>query len=123
MSNVEILVCGMLEKDGKVLFISRKEDGIEKFELPCIIGTQRGDPVSALAEGFRKQTDIKVEVRNIVKEGDFELQGGTEHYVIFGVESENKDVSPCGGYTGYGWFTFDEIKKKNVTSRFRWLRE
>ncbi len=123
------LICGLLEKDGKALFLLRKdEDGVERIELPWIYGTIAADPVGALGEAFRKQTSVKVHAERIIYEGKEDI--GEEGHpdlvpvLVFSMIAGRKPMEepyPAAGYSGYLWLSIEEAKKRPLGKHARWL--
>lgn len=64
------LACGMLEDEGRVLFLVRTDEhGSERLEMPCVIVPSGRSPVAEIAVEFVRQTGIDGQVHEIVLEG------------------------------------------------------
>lgn len=120
------LVCGMLEDGGRVLFLSKKDQhGVERIELPCVYSTERGDPVSQIAQAFKMQSGISVHVGEIAFEGRHNAGSRRKKYwvqcYVFKVEAKEKKADPGGGYTGFRWLSFKDAKEKKLGKHADWL--
>ncbi len=118
------VVCGMLERDGKALFLSRKgPDGEERFELPWVIGTTRADPIGQIAEAYQKKTDIKVRTGDLFIESEVEEDGRMLPVLVFRMETDAETLAPYpgGGYTGFRWMSLEAAKKERLGAMARWL--
>lgn len=113
------IICGMLEKEGKILFLEK--DG--KIEMPWIYGTLAGDPISAIGEAFRKKTDVKVDVGVVVLEGKQKIDGNEMPVLVLKVEPKDYEyeVVPADEFTAV-WLTLDNAKKKEVLEHALWLK-
>ncbi len=123
------LVCGLLEKDGKGLFLTRKDQGgLERIELPWIYGTIAADPVGAIGEAFRKQTSVKVHAERIIYEGKEDIgDEGMPDIVpvlVFSMIPGRKPMEepvPSREYSGFLWLTLDEARERPLGRHARWL--
>ncbi len=123
------LVCGLLESEGKALFLLRRdESGVERLELPWIYGTIAADPVGAMGEAFRKQTGIKARAERIAFESkeDIGEEGRPDivPVIVFSMASDRKamaELYPAHEYSGSLWLTMDEAKLRPLGKHARWL--
>jgi hypothetical protein len=113
MHEPKAIICGMLEKDGKILFLEK--DG--KIELPWVYGSLRGDPISQMAEAYLKKTDVKVEAGLVVMEGKSE---GLTVVVLQMEPQAEVNPEPAAGYS-VAWLTLEEAKKKPLARHFEWI--
>ena len=120
------LICGMLEREGKALFLKRKLPDGEAIEMPSVFGILSADPVSQLAEGFRKQTGIKADVGQVVLESRHDFEGVHIPCLVFrmtplhegGIEPE-----PASVYTGFEWLAIEDARIRKHAPKGRWLSE
>ncbi len=120
------LACGMLEDEGRVLFLSRKDEhGIERLELPWAYARPSTDPISQLAEVFLKQAGIDAEVGEIAFEtrhnaGSRRKKRWIPCYV-FKITAKSKKAEPGGGFTGYRWLSLKHAKKEKLGKKADWV--
>ncbi len=120
------LVCGMLEDEGRVLFLTFKDShGIERLELPCVYARQQSDPVSQLGEAFLKQAGIDGEVGEIVLESRHNAGSRRRRRwipcYVFGIKAKTRKADPGGGYTGFRWLSLKDAKKEKLGRKAEWL--
>lgn len=123
------LICGMLEREGKVLFLMRKDSGgAGRIEMPWIYGTLAGDPVGALGEAFRKQTSVKAHAESIAMEGREDIgEPGSPDIVpvlVFRMAADRRPMEepyPAKGYDACVWLGMDEARGKPLGKHARWL--
>ncbi|MEW6749020.1 MAG: hypothetical protein AB1295_04910 [Candidatus Micrarchaeota archaeon] len=115
------LICGMLEEDGKVLFLKR-EGGIE---LPSVFGSLGADPLSQMTEAFKKQSGIKAECGDVVIESRYELEAGLRiPCLVFSMKRLREgEPEPATVYSGFEWLTMDEARKRKPAPKGTWLKE
>lgn len=120
------LVCGMLEDGGRVLFLIKKDQqGNERYELPCVYSTDRGDPVSQIGQAFKMQSGISVQVGEIVFEARHNAGSRRKKYwiscYVFKVTAKEKKADPAGGYVGFKWLSLKDAKEKKLGKHADWL--
>jgi len=113
MHEPKAIICGMLEKEGKILFLEK--DG--KIELPWVYGSLRGDPMSQMEEAYLKKTDVKVEAAQVVME---EKSEELTVHVLQMIPREGVNPDPSAGYSAV-WLTLEEAKKKPLAKHFEWI--
>ncbi len=126
MEKPKALVCGMLEEEGKALFLLRKESGKGGIEMPAVYGSLRADPVSQLAEAFKKQTGIKAEVGPVVIEGRHEHEGSHIPCLVFRMLPLREgplEPDPASMYSGFVWLTMEEARLRPHAPKGGWLSE
>ncbi len=120
------LICGMLELEGKALFLKRKEAGAEGIEMPSVYGTLGADPVSQLAEAFKKQTGIKADAGQVVLESRHEYEGAHIPCLVFRmtpIDEGGIEPEPSGVYSGFVWLALEDAKLKRHAPKGKWLSE
>ena len=118
------LVCGMLERDGRILFLKRKEEAGEGIELPAVYGSLRADPLSQLAEAFKKQTGIKAEVGPMAIESRHEHEGAHIPCLVFLMKQlRDGEPDPATVYSGFEWLTLEDARMRRHANKGRWLSE
>jgi hypothetical protein len=121
------LVCGMLERDGKALFLKKRgADGVERIEMPWVFGTLAADPVGAMAEAFRKQTGVKVKAGGIAIEGKEDIgdEGRPDVVpvlVLRMIQAREEGPEPASGFSGFEWLDLAEAARKAPGRHARWL--
>jgi len=124
MDQPKALICGMLERDGKTLFLKRKEEGGEGIEMPSVYGSLRADPFSQLAEAFKKQNGLKAEVGPIVIEGRHEHENSHIPCLVFSMRQIREgEPDPATAYSGFEWLSLEDAKLRRHASKGRWLSE
>lgn len=106
------IICGILEKDGKILFLEK--DG--KLELPWVYGSQAGDPIGQIAEAYLKKTDVKVSPGPVIMEAKSDLP---VHVLKMEPRAEIKP-EPASGYS-IVWLTLEEAAKRPLAKHFEWI--
>lgn len=124
MERPKALICGMLEKDGKALFLKRKGQDGEGIEMPSVFGTLSADPLSQLAEGFRKQAGIKAEPGQIIIEGRHEYEGAHIPCLVFSMKPLREDEpEPGSAFSGFEWLSLEDAKMRRHSAKGKWLSE
>ena len=120
------LVCGLLEDNGRALFLMRKNiHGIETVEMPCLL-LQKGDnPVAALSVAFRAQTGIDAQVHEILFEKRWNAGSRKKRAIIpaliFKVTAKNASVRVSNGFSGYKWLFEKEMPKYRYARTMQFL--
>jgi hypothetical protein len=120
------LICGMLEHDGKALFLKRKELDGESIEMPSVFGILSADPISQLAEAFKKQTGMHADVGPVVFESRHEYEGVHIPCLVFRMSLLHPDQTepePAGVYSGFVWLALEDAKLRKHAPKGRWLSE
>ncbi|MFH1785465.1 MAG: hypothetical protein ABH842_03470 [Candidatus Micrarchaeota archaeon] len=105
-----VLICGVLESEGKVYFL--KKNG--KLELPHVFGDAVADPIGQLAEGFRKQTDIKVNFAGIILQTKIGISSCIVCKVVAldTLESNREHV----------WLSMEDAKQQQLGESTMWMK-
>jgi hypothetical protein len=126
MNTPKALICGMLENGGRALFLRRKEPEGEGIEMPCVFGSLGADPLSQLAEAFKKQTGIKAEPVQVVIEGRHEHEGTHIPCLVFSMRPLHggpPEPEPASAYCGFVWLSIEDAKLRRHAPKGRWLSE
>ena len=122
------LVCGLLERDGKALFLLRTDEhGNDRLELPHVFSNSRSDPLNQIASAFTMQTSVKVHTGAMVFESQF--NDGTDANpqlapaYAFRMIAEDEKVVPATYFSGYKWLSLEDAKKKNLATTMEWIRK
>lgn len=120
------LVCGMLEDNGRYLFLIKKDQhGVERYEFPWVYATEGGDPVSQIAQAFKMQSGISVQVGEIELEARHNAGSRRKKYwvqcYVFRVSAKEKKADPGSGYSGFKWLSLKDAKKKKLGRHAEWL--
>lgn len=121
------IACGMLEDRGRIFFLLRiDEHGGERLEIPCVFAYTSTDPISQLAETFKKQTGIDAEVCEIRFETRY--NAGTRRNrkfipcLVFRMRSKSAKATPAAEFSGFKWLSLDNAKKQKLGKITEWLR-
>jgi hypothetical protein len=121
------LACGMLEDEGRVLFLKRIDrHGIERLEMPCVLVPSGRSPVAEIKEKFQEQTGIEGQVHEIIME--FRHNAGSRRRrnwvpcLIFKITARERRARPSEGFSGFRWMSLEEAKKQKLARTLEWLR-
>jgi len=122
------LACGMLEDNGRVLFLVRLDvSGIERIELPSIIVPSGRSAFAEIKNEFARSTGIDGEVHEIVMESRF--NAGTRKrkawvpVLVFKVTARNRNAKPPPSeFSGFKWLSLEDAKKMRLDRKLEWLR-
>jgi len=120
------LVCGLLEDEGRVLFLKQKDrHGTERLELPHIFN-YGGDMISQLAEAFLKQTGIDAEAGDVVRESRHNAGSRRKRRWIpclaIRMSAKSKRANPPEPYSGFKWLSLENAKKERLGRSTEWIR-
>jgi hypothetical protein len=120
------LACGMLEDEGRVLFLVRKDEhGTERIEMPCVLVPSGRSPFAEIKGEFARQTGIDGQVHEIVLEGRHNV--GTRKRkvrvpcLVFRITARERRAKPPGEFSGFRWLPLDEAKKQRLGRNAEWL--
>jgi hypothetical protein len=120
------LACGMLEDEGRVLFLVRTDErGVERLELPCVMVPSGRSPFAEIKTEFARQTGIDGQVHEIVLEGRH--NAGTRKRkiwvpcLVFLVMARERRAKPANEFSGFKWLSLDEAKKQKLGRNAEWL--
>ena len=122
-----VLVCGMLEDNGRIIFLIRKNiNGTEQLELPCFETRGSVDFVSMLASEFRRQTAIDAEVLGIKHKCEYNAGSRKKKRyqpaIIFEVKAKNKTARPNQEFSGFRWLSLENALNQRLGRKFEWLK-
>jgi len=123
---IAALVCGVLEDNGRVLFLKRKDiTGRESIELPCVLIMKGENPVAALTSAFRTRTGIDGQVHDVLFERQHNIGSRKRKKFVpvlcFRVTAKNMSARPPSEFTGFAWKTFDDARKEKKNRNSEWL--
>ncbi|MFH1520307.1 MAG: NUDIX hydrolase [Candidatus Micrarchaeota archaeon] len=121
------LACGMLEDNGRVLFLVKKDErGIECLEMPCVLVYSGGNPLSEITEEFKRQTGIDGQVHESIKEGKQNVGSRRKkHWItvlVFRITAKNRTAKPSNEFSGFKWLDFDNAKNQRLSRKLEWIR-
>jgi hypothetical protein len=121
------LVCGLLEDNGRFLFLTKKDQhGVERYELPWVYSTDRGDPVSQIGQAFKMQSGISVQVGEIVLEARHNAGSRRKRFwvqcYVFRVSAKEMKADPGESYSGYKWLSLKDAKEKKLGKHSEWIK-
>ncbi len=122
------LVCGMLDDDGRVLFLIRRNDrGMEQLEMPCIETFSSVNVVDELATEFKRQTGIDGEVHEVAFQSRYNAGSRKRRYfvpvLVFRVTAKNRTAKPSNEFAGFRWFSLDNAKLQRLCRKLEWLKK
>lgn len=121
------LACGMLEDNERVLFLLKKDErGIECLEMPCVLIYSGGNPLSEIANEFKRQTGIDGQVHESIMEGRYNTGSRKRKYLvpvlIFKITAKNRTARPASEFSGFKWMSLDDGKNKRLSRKLEWIR-
>ena len=120
------LACGLLEDNGRALFLARKNLlGLETVELPCVLIYPGEDPVARLASAFTQMTGIDAQVHEIAFQRRHNVgskkRRQTVPALVFKVTAKNASAKPGPGFSGSRWISSADIGKHRLARICGWL--
>lgn len=121
------LACGMLEDNGRVLFLLKKDErGIECLEIPCVQIFSGENPLAKITEEFKRQTGIDGQVHESVIESKSNTGSRRKRYLVpvlvFKITAKNRTARPASEFSGFRWMSLDEGKNKRLSRKLEWIR-
>lgn len=121
------LACGMLEDEGRVLFLKKMEYGIEKIEMPCVVVPSGRSPVAEIRERFQEQTGIEGEVHEIIHEARYNTGSRRRKQwipcLVFKITARNRRAKPSEEFSGFKWLRIEDAVKERKTRKCEWIRK
>ena len=128
------LACGMLEDNGRVLFLIRKVAGAsetnkeEQIELPYVLVPSGRSPFAEIKEQFQKLAGIDGEVGEIVLEGRYNTGSRKRKFwvtcLVFRITARNRIAKPSEEFSGFRWLSLEDAraqKQYRLGKSVRWL--
>jgi len=124
---LKALACGMLEDEGRVLFLIRKDErGIERYEMPCVLVFSGRNPLAELSGEFRRQTGIDAQIHDILIEGKYNAGSRKRKQLVpclvFKVTAKSMRANPPPEFSGFKWLKMEDAKKAKLSRNSEWLR-
>lgn len=121
------LACGMLEDNGRVLFLVRADErGVERIELPSVVVPSGRSPVAEIRSEFLRQTGIDGEVHEAVLEGRHNAGSRKRRAwvpaLVFKITAKQRNARPSAEFSGFRWLSLDDAKKERLGRSLEWLR-
>ncbi len=122
------LACGMLEDNGRILFLIRSDvNGIERIELPSIVVPSGRSPVAEIKNEYLRATGIDGEVHEIVMESRFNAGSRKRRamvpVLVFKITARNRSAKPPSGeFSGFRWLSLEDAKRMRLDRKLEWLR-
>jgi hypothetical protein len=121
------LACGMLEDEGRVLFLVRKDmNGAERLELPCTLVPSGRSPFADIKAEFERQTGIECQVHEIVKEGRYNSGSRKRRFtvpaIVFRISARTMRARPSAEFSGFKWLRMDDAKRARLSRNSEWLK-
>jgi len=120
------LACGMLEDEGRVLFLVRRDEhGIERIELPCVLVPSGRSPFAEIRSGFARQTGIDGQIHEIVLEARYNAGSRKRKAwvpcLVFAVTARERRAKPSPEFAGFRWLSLEEAEKQKLGRNAGWL--
>ena len=121
------LACGMLEDEGRVLFLIRKDpSGAERIEMPCVLVPSGRSPFAEINAEFRRQTGIDAQIHEVVLEGRHNAGSRKRRnqvpVMVFKVTARERRAKPSSEFSGFKWLGMDEALRQRLSRNAEWLR-
>jgi len=124
------LACGLLEDNGRILFLVRTEASgerkIERIELPCVLVPSGRSPFADIKEAFQRMTGIDGEIGEILVEERHNAGSRKRRMLvpvlIFKVSARNRSAKPSSEFSGFRWLSLEDAKKARLSRDCEWLR-
>lgn len=121
------LACGMLEDEGRVLFLKRRDSrGIERLELPCVLVPSGRSPVAEIRERFQQQTGIEAVVHEIIIESRHNAGSRKRRNwvpcLVFKMTARERRARPSEEFSGFKWMSLEDARKEKLGRTLEWLR-
>ncbi len=128
---IKALACGMLEDNGRVLFLVRTDaGGAERIEMPCVLVNSGRSPFAEIKEAFPKLTGIEdCQVHEIALEGRHNAGSRKRRnfvpVLVFKITARNRTAKPSAGFSGFKWLSLEDAKnpKTRLARSAEWLRK
>jgi len=122
------LACAMLEDNGRLLFLVRKDaNGIERIELPCVLVPSGRSPFADIKDAFQKMTGIDGEFHEIVLEGrhnaGYRRRKNWVPVLVFKVTAKNRTAKPSAEFSGFRWLSLEDALRQRIGRNAEWLRK
>ncbi|HSB46821.1 MAG TPA: NUDIX hydrolase [Candidatus Bilamarchaeum sp.] len=122
------LACGMLEDEGRVLFLIRKDEhGTEKYELPCTLVPSGRSPFADIKGEFERQTGIECQVHEIVREGRHNAGSRKRRsfvpVLVFKISARTMRARPSPEFSGFKWLRLEDAVRMRLARSAEWLRK
>lgn len=125
------LACGVLEDEGRVLFLARSErsgsgQAIERLELPCVLVPSGRSPFAEMKIEFERQTGIECQVHEVIREGRHNAGSRKRRFWVpllaFKITARTMRARPSGEFSGFKWMRIDDAKKARLSRNSEWLK-
>jgi len=125
---VKALACGMLEDNGRILFLlKRDQQGIERLQMPCVLVPSGRSPFAEIVSEFRRQTGIDGQVHEIVIESRHNAGSRRRRNMVpclvFKVSARGRSAKPSAEFSGFRWLSLDDARKQKLSRELEWLRK
>ncbi len=126
----EVLACGLLEKPGETgTFLFLKLPNGE-YDLPHVFATTRADPIGQIAEGYLKQTGVRVHTGKHILEMFHKVEHNDKEQempcIAFRMEPrEEGDINPVphSSKGTFEWLTLEQAKRKKLSKYTAWIKD
>jgi len=121
------LACGMLEDEGRVLFLIRKDErGLERIEMPCVLVFSGRNPLAELSGEFRKQTGIDAQIHDILIEGKYNAGSRKRKQLVpvlvFEVTAKSMRADPSSEFSGFKWLGIKQAERMKHSRKAEWVK-
>ena len=121
------LVCGMLEDNGRVLFLVRKDyHGTERIELPSVLVFSSVNAIGELAIEFKRQSGIDGQIHESIIDTRHNAGSRRKKYfvpvLVFKVTAKNRTAKPSSEFSGFCWLSMENAKQQKLDRKLEWIR-
>ncbi|MBN1169990.1 NUDIX hydrolase [Candidatus Micrarchaeota archaeon] len=121
------LACGMLEDEGRVLFLKKTEYGIERLEMPCVVVPSGRSPVAEIREKFLEYTGIDGEVHEIIHEAKYNAGSKRRKTwvpcLVFKITARERRARHSQEFSGFRWLRIEDAIREKLTKKCEWIRK
>ncbi|MEW6722189.1 MAG: NUDIX hydrolase [Candidatus Micrarchaeota archaeon] len=120
------LACAMLEDNGRVLFLVRKDErGTERIEMPCVLVPSGRSPYAEIKEAFPRMTGIDAEIHEAVMEGRYNAGSRKRRQwvpcIVFKATARKMFAKPSAEFSGFRWLSLEDAGKQRLSRTAEWL--
>lgn len=117
----KVLLCALLESDGRILFLKKLVGEREVLCLPCVIADEKENPLEALRKILLEKTGIDAFVQQVAFSGKYNAGSRKRKQFVSALafKAVAKKVSPRADFV---WLKLDDALKKRVCRECEWMR-
>ncbi len=117
----KVLLCALLEDNGRALFLEKREGELVRYGIPCTIADEKENPVEKLKETILQQTGIDAMVGNVVLTGRHNL-GSRKRKQWAGALAFKVTAKSYSTRTPSKWVKLADAAKLKLDRQSEWIR-